>query len=106
MAVHNEHPCSACSKGLCEDRECQLWQNWFLHKWDIARKQIQSCVWNKIDLQGKKAFCYLLPHELEDPCATCVCKNWCDTPCSLRLNWWDNRMAQIRRTLSAQTDRK
>lgn len=106
MDVHTDKPCVSCSKNLCEDRECPQWQAWFSQNWTAATKQIQSSAWNEIDRRGRQSFCYYLPHELKDPCSNCVCKDWCDTPCSLRLAWWNNRMAQIRATLSATADGK
>lgn len=106
MELHKKSPCTTCNRDLCEDRECGLWQHWFLQSWNAATKQIQSSVWNEIDRRGKQSFCYYLPHELKDPCSNCVCKDWCNTPCSLRLAWWNNRMAQIRATLPAKADGK
>lgn len=107
MKKNPENPCITCitcSKDLCESRGCPQWQDWFSRSWNAATKQIQSCVWNEINRRGQQSFRYLLPHELKDPCSNCVCKDWCDTPCSLRLAWWNNRIAQIRAALSA--DRK
>ena len=108
MRTPSENPCITCitcSKDLCESRGCPQWQAWFSQSWNAATKQIRSCVWNEIDRRGKQSFCHYLPHELKDPCSTCVCKDWCDTPCSLRLAWWNNRMAQIRAILSADGKR-
>ena len=31
------------------------------------------------------------------PCKGCPCEPWCDVPCSLRLRWWDDVLAQLRR---------
>ena len=106
MKTPNEYPCSACSKDLCKDRECSQWQDWFSRNWNASIKQIQSCVWTEIDNRGKQSFCYYLPHELKDPCPNCVCKDWCNTACSLRLAWWNKSITQIRAALPADADGK
>ena len=103
MDVHTDKPCISCSKDFCEDRECPQWQAWFSQSWNTFIKQIQSSVWDEIDRRGKQSFCYYLPYELENPCSTCVCKDWCNTPCSQRWKWWDITVGKIRQQLKGRT---
>ena len=35
------------------------------------------------------------------PCKGCPCEAWCDKACRLRLKWWDDSMAVLRRSLGA-----
>ena len=98
------NPCDCCSTP-CEGLPCDNWQRWFVKKWNSTTRKIHRCLWKKMDNIGKQGyhrkFRYALPHEYTDPCKECICRQWCDTPCSLRLKWWDVSMARIRKALAA-----
>ena len=37
----NEYPCDTCTRVKdpknCENKQCQVWRNWFLRKWEELR---------------------------------------------------------------------
>ena len=91
-----QRPCKLCRRQDCEETACGKWQVWFLESWAAVNRY----AWAQMDEQGRqepKGFVYGLPHEDRSPCDHCLCSAWCDTPCSLRLKWWDARMGRIRR---------
>lgn len=90
------NPCSTCGATECLGVECEEWRADFSDRWDRSCKVLRDHAWAQADNSGKASFRYCLPHEVKDPCENCVCREWCDTPCSLRLNWWNYRMALIR----------
>ena len=91
-----QRPCKVCRRPDCQEKDCGRWQIWFLESWAAVNRY----AWAQMDELGRqepKGFVYGAPHEYKSPCAHCLCEKWCDTPCSLRLKWWDARMGQIRR---------
>ena len=61
---------------------------------------VNRYAWARMDELGRqepKGFVIGLPHEYKSPCDGCLCEKWCDTPCSLRLKWWDARIGRLRR---------
>lgn len=95
-------PCRGCDLAktdfACDN--CDRFRRWFLKAW----KSFNRFAWYAMDLRGKREhFQYELPHEQpvmdKDPCLECPCRDWCDTPCSQRLKWWDIRMAELRHAL-------
>ena len=89
-------PCKTCRMTCWDEMECGKWQVWFLESWAAVNRY----AWAQMDELGRqepKGFVYGLPHEDRSPCDHCLCSRWCDTPCSLRLKWWDARMGRIRR---------
>ena len=102
MSNSKKCPCRTCT--LCRVEyacdTCERFPRWFKKAW----KDINRFAWHVVDSQGKREHFQLeLPHERpvmdKDPCLECSCREWCDTPCSKRLKWWDIRMAELRRIL-------
>ena len=90
----SKYPCKTCRMRVCDERDCQRWQQWFLDSWAA----VHNYAWAQMDELGKQeagCFRYELPHLQVSPCEKCVCKAWCDTPCARRLNWWDDRIGRI-----------
>lgn len=91
-----KRPCKTCRRCECEEMECGRWQVWFLESWAAVNRY----AWAQMDEMGRqepKGIPIALPHEIKSPCEGCLCQRWCDTPCSLRLKWWDARMGRIKR---------
>lgn len=89
-------PCNGCRMARCRKMDCPRWQEWFLESWEGVNRYL----WAEIDARGRtepEKFYYDQPHMIKSPCETCPCAAWCDTPCSLRLKWWDARMGMLRR---------
>ena len=85
------NPCKTCRMRVCEETDCQRWQQWFLESWAA----VHNYAWAQMDELGRqeaRCFRYELPHLQVSPCEKCPCKAWCDTPCARRLNWWDDRI--------------
>ena len=99
-----KRPCDDCPEG-CENRNCQSWQNWFVQGWEAMNR---FYAWHQMDKKGyqSRCFTYELPHMAASPCKGCCCESWCDTPCALRLKWWDERMARIRRRINRGVERQ
>ena len=93
-------PCVGCMRvkdpGDCENKNCKLWQRWFVHKWD----QLRAYPRLRMDLEPPKPVGvhiagrrYALPHQVKtylenDPCQNCVCpRELCLTPCRNRRMW-------------------
>lgn len=98
MPKTHKRPCSKCTTPYC-NTPCDRYRNYFRRKW----KQINDYIWRYQNEKGKpRPFHYPHPHEAtlqNDPCRSCPCRSWCDTPCTLRLQWWDIKMAQLRKAL-------
>lgn len=103
MRIPSKCPCEDCLHPLCERHACEKWETWFAKCWNTAARKIRDYFWQKRDDLGKQRhpryFYYALPHEQCNPCDKCICAAWCNTPCSLRLHWWDVSMARLRRQL-------
>ena len=97
-------PCNACRMRHCDGMDCPQWQVWFLESWG----RVNRYAWAIRDEMGReepRGFVYGLPHEYKSPCESCPCSAWCDTPCSLRLKWWDRQMAILRKRGDAHAAR-
>lgn len=89
-------PCKVCRRSDCEEMNCGRWQMWFLESWAAVNRY----AWAQMDELGRqepKGFVIALPHERKSPCIGCMCESWCDTPCSLRIKWWDAQIGRLRR---------
>ena len=90
-------PCSTCLRVLdpenCENKECRLWQRWFVGRWEQLRQYPRRVM----DLPGQPAGvyiggkCYAHPDQVrgyltKDPCGGCRVQT-CKTPCRARQNW-------------------
>ena len=96
ITMQRQRPCNACRKGQCPEMDCPAWQVWFLESW----ARVNHYAWAKRDELGREEpanFCYELPHMVKSPCQGCMCEAWCDTPCSLRIKWWDARVGRLRK---------
>lgn len=91
MTMYKKNPCADCWDLCCPEMECPKWQVWFLESWAAVNRR----AWYLMDQQGRgepEKFQYELPHMVRSPCVDCRCSPWCDTPCSQRLKWWDQRV--------------
>lgn len=71
-------PCLRCTRvpspDCCNDKNCRLWQAWFINRWDALR----------LSAQAVKEQTYMAC----DPCVACLCpKKLCDTPCRMKRVW-------------------
>lgn len=97
-------PCNACRMRHCDAVECPKWQMWFLESWACVNRYAWA-IRDEMGREEPKNFLYGQPHEYKSPCLGCPCESWCDTPCSLRLKWWDRQMAIIRKRGEAHAAR-
>lgn len=96
-------PCEKCDRNPCNingNKGCTAWRIRYLYR----QKQINAYAWKAcrpiIIKSGK--FCYRHPDEQRrylrhSPCEGCKINHICDTPCAAYLQWWDQRMAWVRR---------
>lgn len=93
-------PCMGCTRVKdprdCENKNCMLWQKWFLHRWESLRKaflvQMHTAPRETagVPIGGRR---YASPHQVRaylhaDPCSGCVCdKDLCHEPCPSRRSW-------------------
>ena len=91
MTCFEQNPCRGCRQKECPERDCAQWQVWFLESW-AAINRYAWAIQDEMGRQEPRGFCYELPHMIKSPCDTCPCGEWCDTPCSKRLKWWDRRV--------------
>lgn len=93
-------PCRTCTRvadpDKCENKNCQVWQRWFINSWDGMRayprvvRDFMSPQPVGVPLGGRH---YAAPHEVMwymgiDPCSECLCnQDLCKTPCRVRLAW-------------------
>ncbi len=96
----NNSPCLRCTRVKnprgCENKECQVWRNWFVSRWDRMRLQTRL---QREKLPDEKegvnigGITYALPHRVHsylnnDPCEKCLCpKDLCMLPCKQKRNW-------------------
>ena len=93
-------PCLKCTRvddpRSCENKNCQVWRNWFVSRWDHLRLQTRL-VREKIPTQMEGVniggTTYALPHRVHsyletDPCEKCLCpRDLCMLPCKQKRNW-------------------
>ncbi len=93
-------PCMTCTRVIdpqnCENKNCQVWQRWFLARWEAMRRsvrvQMEVAPREKVgaSIGGRR---YAAPHVVykylhTDPCHDCVCsKDLCGEPCPSRRSW-------------------
>lgn len=71
-------PCRTCIRVVdpvrCEDKNCQQWRKWFIHRWDAMRRQFPT------------------EHTEADPCESCLCpRELCGAPCHQKQEWEERR---------------
>ena len=96
----NASPCLGWTRvpdpGQCENKNCMLWQRWFVEKWNRLRREprLQMETREKVregEVIGGQQ--YALPHRVraylhEDPCGKCLCpKDLCKPPCRVKRDW-------------------
>ena len=98
--INRVSPCMGCTRvkdpRMCENKNCQVWQRWFLAKWEDLRRgflvQMHTAPrkTHGTAIGGRR---YAMPHEVRanlhtDPCSGCVCdKDLCMEPCPSRRSW-------------------
>ena len=86
-------PYRRCRKAESCESLCVEGYEWFLESWNGFNRYL----WEQMDRAGRqpqRKFRYELPHMVKSPCEDCLCKVWCDRPCSQRLAWWDSRVVR------------
>ena len=92
-------PCVTCNRVMspakCENKNCQVWRQWFISSWD----QLRSCPRRQqekpaepvgVPLGGRH---YAAPAQVQaylsnDPCEMCMSpRDLCITPCRARAAW-------------------
>ena len=97
-------PCLRCTRvkdpRSCENKNCQVWQRWFINRWDLLRgqplqaKEQEVLMPVGISVGGTR---YAHPNHTRkylqnDPCKACRCpKDLCTTPCPSRRAWEESR---------------
>lgn len=90
-------PCTQCYRvanpSNCENKNCKLWQRWFLHRWEAMRAGIRAAM-DRADrtptaCTGNGTYDASPRLAEQDPCETCLCpRELCeDIPCWVRKNW-------------------
>lgn len=96
----NPSPCLTCTRVAdprnCENKNCQLWQRWFLQRWEqihnYPRVKMETGKMEPVGvpLGGRH---YAAPNQVEqylgnDPCDHCRCpKDLCSSPCRVKRAW-------------------
>ena len=97
-------PCLTCMRvknpRACDDKDCKVWQNWFLSRWELIhkypRQQMESAQLKPVGVNVGGTH-YAAPHQVRaylqtDPCENCKCpKDLCTTPCRVRRAWEEAR---------------
>lgn len=100
----NPSPCLTCTRvpdpRECENKQCKLWQRWFVDRWEQLRSGVRHQVQTRepeaagVNIGGVR---YAMPHQVEDylkkdPCAGCLCGDGlCVTPCRAKRSWEETR---------------
>ncbi len=93
-------PCLRCTRVKnprdCENKNCTVWRNWFVSRWEEMRRQPRlQMETKKKEMEGVciGGVTYALPHRVEnylenDPCKTClVPRDLCMLPCRVKRAW-------------------
>lgn len=103
MMLERPSPCLSCTRVKdprdCENKNCQLWQRWFIARWEAMRKLVRDEMEEApapvgVHISGQT---YAAPHQVQrylqtDPCAECLCpRGLCSLPCRLKRNWLEAR---------------
>lgn len=86
-------PCMGCTRVEdprdCDNKNCMLWQKWFLARWENLRKQFLGQVPPSAGGGGGCAKPFgVRAYYRQDPCSSCVCnKELCYEPCPSRRSW-------------------
>lgn len=93
-------PCMSCTRvrnpRQCENKECKVWQDWFIGNWNQLRRQPRLAMEQVktrpmgVNIGGTY---YAQPHRVrryldEDPCKGCLCpRDLCVVPCKRKRQW-------------------
>ena len=74
----NPSPCLTCTRvpnpRNCENKQCRLWQRWFLARWNLIH------TWPRTT----------------DPCKGCLCpRDLCATPCRRKVTWLEAKEERL-----------
>lgn len=93
-------PCLICTRVAdpdnCENKNCRVWQKWFLARWDYIRgyphQAMEQAPMKSIGVPlGGRLYCH--PNQARtylqtDPCEACKCpRELCTGPCRIRRAW-------------------
>ena len=97
-------PCMSCTRVAdprnCDNKDCRLWQRWFVGKWEQLRRGVRQGMENAtmapvgVEIGGIH---YAAPNQVEnylrnDPCDGCHCpKELCAVPCRVKRGWLEAR---------------
>lgn len=78
--MKKETPCIGCTRVKdprnCENKNCQVWQRWYIARWEHLRQQLGG--------SGSTA----PEKQQQDPCETCLYpKPLCAAACQLKKDW-------------------
>ena len=95
-------PCRVCYQVsdpvACENKNCKVWREWFIAKWDQRRQQLRQVMEQEpvpvqgVPLGGRQ---YYHPEQLrryfeKDPCKICwLAECLCEEPCPFKKDWED-----------------
>lgn len=93
-------PCALCARvkdpGNCENKNCKIWQKWFLSRWELIRGYPRQAM-DQMPLKpvGVSIGGRLYSHPTQkrnyiaaDPCDSCKCpRECCAGPCRVRKAW-------------------
>ena len=93
-------PCQFCNRvqdpGNCENKNCRVWQKWFLSRWALIRQSPRQAM-DQMPLEpvgiplGGRIYCH--PNQrrnyiAHNPCDNCKCPQaLCTGPCRVRRVW-------------------
>lgn len=93
-------PCLNCRRvdkpAECENKNCKLWQRWFVEKWNTLRAEPRLAAEHRPkEMEGVVVggVRYALPHRVrgyleKDPCQGCLCpRDLCVIPCRAKRDW-------------------
>ena len=93
-------PCMTCTRVIdphnCENKNCQVWQRWFLARWEAMRRSVrvemETAPREKVGvgIGGRRYAPAHVVHKYlnTDPCSACICnKDLCYEPCPSRRSW-------------------
>lgn len=97
-------PCVLCTRvkdpGNCENKNCKVWQKWFLARWELIRgfprQAMEQAPLTPVGISlGGHIYCH--PSQKRDyiannPCDTCKCpQDLCTAPCRVRRVWEESK---------------
>lgn len=96
-------PCLTCTRvknpGDCENKNCKVWQKWFLARWELLRRGAGQGAAPRQKIEGVsiggRTYCHpdqIRKHLQEDPCESCKYpRELCSGPCRMRRTWEETK---------------